>query len=668
MKKITQRILALRKALRVYNRKYYVENAPEISDYEYDRLYRELQTLERQNPHLITSDSPTQRVGEKPAKQFPAIPHRSPMLSLENTYSEDELADFEKRIHKLLPGETIQYVAELKIDGVGISVAFENGLLARGVTRGDGYYGEEVTQNIRTIRSIPLRVESGDSPFEFMEVRGEVYIDRGEFLRINQARERNGKPAFANPRNAASGSLRLLDPHITARRRLRAFFYFLKLPEEFAPATHFEALAILDSLGLKTVSQRALCKSMKEVLAFIHAWDKKNRAIDYDVDGIVVKVNSLDQQKRLGATSKSPRWAVAFKYPAQQATTRIMDIVVQVGRTGALTPVAELDPVLLAGSTISRATLHNEGEILRKDIRVGDHVFIEKSGEIIPHVVTVIQEKRSGRETLFRFPEFCPVCGAVADKPEGEALRRCTNSACPAQLKERLRHFASRTAMDIDHLGPKLIDGLVDQAMLRDPADIYFLNYSKMTEFENMGEKSIRNLRETIEKSKDAGLKRLIYALGIRFVGARASQILSDHFRSLDDLVRAGEGDLESIPEIGPKISKSVILFFSQESNRQVLGKLKEAGVSMRSLSSGRDRLPFQGRQFVITGVLSSMTRNDAKNKLADLGGRITASVTSRTSCLICGDHPGSKLEKARQLKVPIFSESEFLEMIKKKG
>lgn len=664
MQKIHQQILELRGKLHYHNRRYYVDDAPEISDYEYDQLYKELQALEAGHPELITPDSPTQRVGAKPAEQFLTVPHAKPMLSLENTYSEGELRDFEARIKKLLPGEDLEYVVELKIDGVGISVVYENGLLARGVTRGDGFSGEEITQNIRAIRSIPLSVDKADPAAGAFEVRGEVYIHRKEFERINMEREENGEAAFANPRNAAAGSLRLLDSRVTASRNLRAFFYYADFPQEAGITTQHQVLAKLDALGFKTNPNRALCRDMEEVLAFIRHWEGKRDGLDYDVDGMVVKVNRLDLRERLGSTSKSPRWAVAFKYPAQQATTRIKDIVVQVGRTGTLTPVAELEPVFLSGSTISRATLHNEEEIARKDIRVGDHVFIEKGGDIIPKVIKAILEKRTGEEQPFKFPADCPECGASTDKPEGEVARRCSNSACPAQLKERLRHFASRAAMDIDHLGPSIIDKLVDAGMVRDAADLYSLDYQRVASFDLMGEKSARNLGEAMEKSKGAGLKRLIFSLGIRFVGARAAEILSEHFDSMDRLAEAREEDLESIHEIGPKIARSVVHFFQQEENLKVIRKLKEAGILMEAVRHERGQLPLKGKQFVLTGTLSSMTRNEAKEKLARLGGRVMSSVTAKTDFLVCGEEPGSKLKKARELNVRALEEKEFLEMI----
>lgn len=664
MQKIQRQILELRKKLHYHNRRYYVDDAPEISDYEYDQLYKELQALEAAHPELITPDSPTQRVGAKPADQFLTVLHSKPMLSLENTYSEGELRDFEARIKKLVPGEEIEYVVELKIDGVGISVVYEKGLLARGVTRGDGFAGEEITQNIRAIRSIPLKVDESDPATRAFEVRGEVYIHRKEFERINMEREENGEAAFVNPRNAAAGSLRLLDSRITASRNLRAFFYYADFPHEAGIATQSQALDKLDALGFKTNPNRALCRNMEEVLDFIRRWEGKRGGLDYDVDGMVVKVNRLDLRERLGATSKSPRWAVAFKYPAQQATTVIKNIVVQVGRTGTLTPVAELEPVFLSGSTISRATLHNEEEIARKDIRIGDHVFIEKGGEIIPKVIKVIFEKRTGAEQPFQFVSECPECGAATDKPEGEVARRCSNSACPAQLKERLRHFASRGGMDIDHLGPSLIDKLVDTRMVRDLADLYGLDYQRVASFDLMGEKSAHNLKEGIEKSKGAGLKRVVFSLGIRFVGARAAEILAEHFESMDALAEAREEDLESIHEIGPKIAKSLILFFQQEENRKVIRKLKEAGTSMAAVKSERGQLPLKGKQFVVTGALSSMNRNEAKEKLTRLGGRVMSSVTAKTDFLVCGEDPGSKLKKARELNVRVLEEKEFLGMV----
>ncbi len=659
-----KRIVELQRILHSHNRRYYVDNKPEISDYRYDCLYKELEAFEAKYPELITSDSPTQRVGAEPAEHFATVRHSQPMLSLENTYSEKDLHDFENRVKRLLPGEDIEYVVELKIDGVGISVIYEKGSLLRGLTRGDGYSGEQITQNIRTIRSIPLCVEYDDPGYDYFEIKGEVYIDRKEFEKINFEREKKGELIFANPRNAAAGSLRLLDSRITAGRNLRVFFYYLDLPDETILSTQHRSLAILDSLGFKTNPHRALCGNMKKVLDFIHQWEEKKDKLGYDVDGIVIKVNRLDWQENLGATAKSPRWAVAFKYPAQQTVTKIIDIVVQVGRTGTLTPVAKLQPVLLSGSTISRATLHNEDEIIRKDVRIGDHVFIEKAGEIIPKVVKVIPEKRTGKERIFKFPDNCPICGASTNKPEGEVVRRCSNTSCPAQLKEKLQHFASRGGMDVDHLGPGIIDQLVDSGMVNDVADLYSLDPKKIASFEKMGDKSAQNLMDAIEKSKRAGLKRLIYALGIRFVGARAAQILTENFNSLASLAKANEESLESIHEVGPQIAKSVYLFFSQDENRNTLEKLEKSGILMDAEVTEKTELPLKGKQFVITGSLAVMKRNEIKGKLVKLGGRVTGSVTSKTDFLICGVDPGSKLNKARKLNVPILDEEGLLELI----
>lgn len=666
MDKIEQRIVELREMLHYHSRLYYVDSRPEISDHEYDGFYRELQSLEKSRPDLITPDSPTQRVGSKPAEHFEAVRHAKPMLSLDNTYSVKELQDFEKRISKHIRENKIEYVAELKIDGVGISIVYENGILVRGVTRGDGFSGEEITSNIRTIRSIPLKIKYENPAYDYFEVRGEVYMDRTEFNRINLQREKDGDSAFVNPRNAASGSLRLLDSRIMASRNLKVYFYYMDIPKKSVFTTHDQSLAALDSLGFKTNRNRLLCGNMDEVLDFIHEWEKKRMNLDYDVDGIVLKVNRLEWQDRLGTTTKSPRWAVAFKYPAQQTSTRIKDIVIQVGRTGTLTPVAELEPVFLSGSTISRATLHNEDEIKRKDVRLGDVVFIEKAGEIIPKIIRVIREKRTGKEKEFVYPECCPVCGAQADKPEGEVGRRCANSACPAQLKERVKHFASRGAMDIDHLGPSLIDRLVDSEMIQDVADLYSLDPREVGKFEKMGEKSAQNLKQAIEKSKNSGLQRLIYALGIRFVGARAALVLAENFTSLDKLASAESEDLESIREIGPVMANSIKIYFSQRANQSVIQKLKSGGVLMQTLSLGKKKQVLKDKQFVITGTLTSMTRNEAKENILDLGGRINSAMSSRTDFLVCGKDPGAKLKKAGELNVPVLNEKEFLELIEK--
>ena len=513
---IRERINALREQINYHNRKYYVEDAPDISDYEYDQLIAGLKKLEKEYPELIVPESPTRRVGGEPAEEFKTVSHTIPMLSLDNTYSKDEIIDFDKKTKKGLDEDNIEYVVELKIDGLGVSLIYENGLFIRGATRGDGVHGEDVTGNLRTIRSIPLKVNIDDIRLNRFEVRGEVHLRHPDFEKINLQRETDGEPLFANPRNAAAGSIRLLDPRITALRPLKIFLYNLILENNTLFNTHFEALKMLKNLGFRVNPHIALCKNLDEVFRQIDKWQEKRRSLNYDVDGLVLKVNAFSQQNVLGATSKHPRWAIAYKYPAEQATTRVEDIMVQIGRTGSLTPVANLKPVILSGSTVARATLHNEDEIKRRDIRIGDMVVIEKGGEIIPKVLRVLTEKRSGNEKIFSMPEKCPVCNAGVYRPEGEAVLRCTGTACPAQLKERLQHFASRKAMDIDHLGSQLIDQLVKKEMIKNFADLYLLKQKDVAALERRGEKSAKNLIEAINKSKKAGFNRLMFVIGVR--------------------------------------------------------------------------------------------------------------------------------------------------------
>jgi len=527
--KIRKRVEELRELIHYHDHKYYVENNPEISDYEYDQLMRELKELEEKYPSLRTPNSPTQRVGGEPVEGFPTVEHHIPMLSLDNTYSEDEIREFEARLHRELPDEEFEYVVELKIDGVSISLIYEDGEFIRGSTRGDGRRGDEVTANLKTVRTIPLKLRK-KVPGR-IEVRGEVYMSVSGFRKLNRERERRGESLFANPRNAAAGSLKLLDPKITSQRPLDSFIYNLTESTSIAtPPTHFESLELLKEWGFKVNPYIKLCRSIQEVIDYCSLWAKRREELDYEVDGMVIKVNSIEQQRRLGSTSKSPRWAIAYKFPAKQATTKIKDIIVQVGRTGALTPVAILEPTPLAGSTISRATLHNEDEIRRKDIRIGDTVILEKGGDVIPQVVKVVESKRTGKEKKFSMPKRCPVCGAEVVRLEDEAVARCIGSSCPAQLKERIAHYARRTAMDIEGLGDKLINQLVDRKIVQDIADLYKLDLATLSSLERMGEKSAQNLLSQIERSKSQPLNRLIFALGIRYVGARGARILSEHF------------------------------------------------------------------------------------------------------------------------------------------
>ncbi|MFQ6037979.1 MAG: NAD-dependent DNA ligase LigA, partial [Candidatus Aminicenantales bacterium] len=574
--KASRRIEDLRKQIRYHEKKYYVDNDPQISDYEFDMLVKELKDLEQQFPDLITPESPTQRVGEQPIEGFVPVSHVRPMLSLDNCYSEEELRDFEERIRRILRGERIEYVAELKIDGLGISILYRNGKYTQAVTRGDGFRGDDVTSSVKTIKSLPLTIPT---PRE-VEVRGEIFLPFPSFHKINKEREAKGEPLFANPRNAAAGSIRLLDPREVARRGLDVFLYGITIDGE-ALENQWEGLQTLRKYDFKTNPHSRLCRNLDEVVAFYEEWKEKRDDLDYDVDGVVIKVNDTDQQKILGSTAKFPRWAISFKFPARQATTRIKDIIVQVGRTGALTPVALLEPVKLSGITISRSTLHNEDEIRRKDIRIGDYVLVERSGDVIPRVVGVMKERRTGKEKPFRFPPACPVCGTPTFRPEGEAISRCTNPSCPAKLRESLLHFASRRAMNIEGLGEALVDQLLAKKLVTSIPELYALKHEDLAGLERMGPKSAQNLLDEIEKSKSRDLSRAIFALGIRYVGERTAQALASHFRSMDALAEARFDTLTEIPDVGPKVAESVVFFFQQPENRHLIQKLKQAGVNL---------------------------------------------------------------------------------------
>ncbi|MDI6827496.1 MAG: NAD-dependent DNA ligase LigA [Armatimonadota bacterium] len=691
------RIEELRQQINYHNYRYYVLDQPVISDAEYDRLMQELISLEQAFPDLVTPDSPTQRVGAPPATAFESYTHRVPMLSLNNAFGEEELLAFDQRIKRMLgmrQDDDIEYVAELKIDGLAVSLTYENGRFVRGATRGDGYTGEDVTANLKTIKSIPLvliqspmasdklsfnnevrgtpalfnledEVKEKASPYpipEIIEVRGEVFMLHEEFRRINREREEKGEPTFANPRNAAAGSVRQLDSSVTAHRKLDIFVYGIGFVQGVDFRTHYEILQALRSWGFKVNPNIRLCPNIECVKEFIAEWSEKRKTLGYDIDGVVVKVNSLDLQNRLGYVARSPRWAVAYKFPAMQETTRILDIIVQVGRTGALTPVAVMEPVEVGGVTVSRATLHNEDEIRRKDIRIGDIVVIQRAGDVIPEVVQVIKEKRSGDEREFVMPDKCPECGGEVERPEGEAVARCINLACPAQVKERIIHFASRGAMNIEGVGPAQVDQLVDKGLVRDPADLYSLTMDDLLILERMGKKLASNILRSIEKSKDTTLPRLIYGLGIRHVGEHVAQVLADHFGSIEALENASYEELCSIPEIGPVIAKSIATFFAQLENRAVLEKLRKAGVIPKE--GPRAGTLLAGKTFVFTGGLETMTREEAEEKVRLLGGRAASSVSRNTDFVVAGPGAGSKLEKAKELGIPILTEDEFLRMI----
>jgi len=660
-KAAAERIDRLREDIRYQERKYYVDNDPQISDAEFDRLVKELHRLEAEFPDLLTSDSPTQRVGGTPLEGFAAIRHRTPMLSLDNAFSVGELEEFGERVRKLLPEQDVEYVVEHKIDGLGISILYREGRLAQAVTRGDGILGDDVTANVKTIRTLPLRIgETAD-----VEVRGEIFLPTASFLSINAAREERGESLFANPRNAAAGSIRLLDPREVAARKLDAFLYFLTI-RGAEVESQWAALSALQRFGFKTNPHSRVCRSLGEVVAYWLEWTERRDALDYDADGIVVKVNAAAQRRELGVTAKFPRGAISFKFPARQATTRLRDIVLQVGRTGALTPVAELEPVKLSGITIGRATLHNEDEIRRKDIRIGDFVLIERSGDVIPKVVGPMKERRTGNETVFAWPDRCPVCRSRIHREEDEAISRCTNPSCPAKLRESILHFAGRRAMNIEGLGDALVDQLLARGLVRSLPDLYALREDDLVALERMGPKSSRNLIGEIDRSKANDVARIIFALGIRHVGERLARTLADHFGEIDALAAAGEEDLRRVEDVGPVVAESVSFFFAQPENRDLLRRLKDAGLTFKAerTKPAAGPRPLSGKTFVLTGTLEGFTRDEARAAVEKLGGTVTDSVSGKTSYLVVGADPGSKPAKAQKLGVPILDESGFAALI----
>jgi DNA ligase (NAD+) len=654
----------LREEIRHHEELYYVYDNPEISDADYDALMARLQQLEEEYPLFATPDSPTQRVGGRPAEKFEQYVHRRPMLSLDNSYNIEDLRAFDERCRRLADGRAFDYVAELKIDGLSISLHYTGGVLTRGVTRGDGRVGEDVTQNVRTIRSVPLKLKEPHAARE-IEVRGEAYLSRKEFERINAEREEAEEPRFANPRNAAAGTIRQLDPKVVRSRRLDLFAYDALAGDRKPFDTHWLALEWLKAAGFK-LSERRLCPSVDEVIEFCNEMEARRDELEYEIDGVVVKVNSTALQEEFGATSKSPRWAIAYKYPARQATTQVKEIIVQVGRTGALTPVALLEAVQLAGTVVARATLHNEDEIKRLGVRVGDWVTIEKSGEIIPKVLKVVESRRTGAEKRYKFPSKCPVCGGVVSRPEGEVVARCVAADCPAQLKARLLHFASRRAMRIEGLGDALAEQFVQKQLVRDVADLYKLDAETVAALERMAEKSASNLLAQIEASKARDLPQLVYGLGLRHVGERTAAILARAFRSLDRLGAASVEELDAIPEIGLTVAESVRDWFDDEGNRALCERLRAAGVRTE-LAGGAGLAEderFAGKQFVLTGRLESMTREEAGAAIEARGGRVTASVSKKTDYVVAGEEAGSKLDKAKALNVTVIGEAELRMML----
>jgi DNA ligase (NAD+) len=659
-----QRIAELRAQIAEHDRRYYQEAAPSISDREYDALYRELVDLEREYPQFASPDSPTQRVGGAPLKAFAQVTHRAPMLSLDNTYSEAEVADFYRRLQRLLPDEQIPVVIEPKVDGVAVSLLYEDGVLRYAATRGDGTVGDDITQNVRTIRSVPFRLE-GKAP-ALLEVRGEVFMDKLGFAKLNAERQEAGLPTFANPRNSAAGSLKQLDPAVTAQRPLGLVCYGTGAVEGVGVKAHSELFPLLRGFGLPATERWWIAQSVEETLDAIRELDQVRHDFAYQTDGAVVKVDRFSQREKLGFTAKSPRWAIAYKYEAERVETRLHDIVIQVGRTGVLTPVAALEPVFVSGSTVARATLHNDEEVRRKDIRIGDVVVIEKAGEVIPAVVSVRSDLRTGNERVFEMPAHCPECGTAVQKDESQVAIRCVNSQCPAQVRRRIEHFASRGAMDIEGLGEALVTQLVSRGLLRDVSDIYALDATKLATLERMGEKSINNLLGAIEASKTRPLWRLIFALGILHVGVSSSRALSDHFRSMDRLMASSVDELKQIPDVGEVVGRSIHQFFQERANRELIGRLAAAGVKMvndEPISATSGDSPFARSTWVITGTLTQ-PREEIAELIIARGGKVSGSVSKKTNYLLAGEEAGSKLDKARKLGVKVLSEAEFRELL----
>ncbi len=658
VKDVRQQIEELRNEIRRHEYLYYVLDQPEITDAEFDRLMRRLEELEAQHPELVTPDSPTRRVGGKPREGFVTAPHSSPMLSLDNALNEAELRDFDRRVRSLLGGESWRYAAELKLDGLSLAVRYREGVLVQALTRGDGLQGEEVTENARTIRSLPLRIETD---LRELEARGEVIMHRTAFERLNEEREKAGLPRFANPRNAAAGSVRVLDPAITASRRLDFYAYFLLGNGNPYYDSHWESLDALARMGFKVNPHRRLCGGLEELLAFCREWEARRDELPYETDGVVAKLDSVRQQRLLGWTAKAPRWAIAYKFPARQEETVLEDVEVQVGRTGALTPVARLRPVTIGGVTVSRATLHNEDEIERLGVQIGDTVLVERSGDVIPKVVRVVRPGEHRRP--FRMPDACPVCGGKVVRQEGEAASRCINTNCPARLKESIRHFAARGVMDIDGLGEALVDQLVDRGLVKSMADLYELKLEQLVELERMGEKSASKILANIERSREKPPARVLWGLGIPFVGERTAQILADTFGSLDRIAEADEETLQQAEEVGPKVARSIYQFFREPHNRELVERLRKAGLRFEQEGGKKPGGPLAGLTFVLTGTLPHLTREEAKARIEAAGGKVAGSVSRKTSYVVAGAEAGSKLEKARELGIPVIDEEKLLQM-----
>lgn len=662
-----KRAQELHNLLNQYNYEYYVLDQPSVPDSEYDRLTQELLKLEEQFPELQTPDSPTQRVGGEVLDAFKKVRHNVPMLSLANAFNEEDLRDFDRRVSQVLDENSYSYVCELKIDGLAVSLKYEDGLFVQGSTRGDGAIGEDISANLRTIRSIPLRIKE---PLT-MEVRGEAFMPKQSFIALNAIRDEKGEEPFANPRNAAAGSLRQLDPRIAASRNLDIFLYGVAEAEGIGVKTHSESLEMLDQLGFKTNQERTVCRTIDEVIRYVSGWGEKRPKLPYEIDGIVIKVNALAQQKEMGATAKSPRWAIAFKFPAEEVVTKLTGITLSVGRTGVVTPTALLQPVKVAGTTVQRATLHNEDLIREKDIKIGDFVVIKKAGDIIPEVVNVIADRRTGEEEEFHMPTHCPECNSELVRLEGEVALRCIDPQCPAQIREGMIHFVSRNAMNIDGLGEKVVAQLYRSGLVHDVSDLYSLNKEQLIQLERMGEKSADNLLKAIEASKENSLEKLLFGLGIRHVGAKAAKTLAQHFETMQALAEAEVEQLTAIHEIGGKMAEAIVTYFNQPNVSELIAKLQAAGVNMAykgpklAAVEASDSF-FAGKTVVLTGKLHELTRNEAKEQIEALGGKVAGSVSKNTDLVVAGEEAGSKLEKALQLGIDVWDEQKLLDELNK--
>jgi len=658
--KVKKEIEQLRDKIEYHNYRYYVLDAPVVSDQEYDRMMRRLQELEGLYPDLVTPGSPTQKVGAPPLEEFGTVDHAIPMLSLQNALTADELREFDERVKRFLGSEDFEYVAEPKIDGLAVEIVYRDGTYAQGSTRGDGYVGEDITENLRTVRSLPLRlIRKNKQVPPLLEVRGEVYMGKKDFARLNKRREELGEPLFANPRNAAAGSVRQLDPSVTAGRNLDVFLYALGRVEGLSFETHWEALESLKAWGLRVNPEIKICRDVEAAVEFHASLEGRRKQLDYEIDGVVLKVNSLELQERLGQISRSPRWAIAYKFEPEQATTVVKDIRVQVGRTGALTPVAVMEPVRIGGVEVQSATLHNQDEIDRKDVRIGDTVVVQRAGDVIPEIVTVVEEKRTGNEKKFRVPDKCPICGSVVYRDPEEAVSRCTNISCPAIVKRSIGHFASKAAMDIDGLGTKIVDQMVESGLVKTVSDLYRLTKEDLMGLERLADKSSENLLKAIRKSKHTTMSRLIYALGIRHVGEHVARVLAEEYETIEEIEKADVEELTGIREIGPKVAESIHTFFTEERNREVVNDLIDLGVEYsapKPKAGGR----LSGKVFVFTGALEDFTRDEAKRTVENLGGRVVSSVSGKVDYVVGGEDPGSKLEKARKLGIEIIDEKAF--------